>query len=296
MSSQPLPDLSAADQDFARIWGESTARILEQLHGSPVAPTPRSPAAAEATAGDTLSARFKAAGYPEGEFEFQFLRSDGVRMAQLLMSEPMDATAAFNETHADGVREIFRQFAGQAATACKAAYGRDVQFTLQDDKQPEWQPSARAFWVFTGPKLEPIQWTLSMSAELHDSLAAGAGTSQAQAQPDATAETAADASSPTDALERDVAGAAPPANLDLLLDVELEASLRFGQREMLLRDILELQPGSVVELDRRVQEPAELIVSGRVIAHGEVVIVDGNYGLRITDIAQPNQRLHSLET
>ena len=89
---------------------------------------------------------------------------------------------------------------------------------------------------------------------------------------------------------------AEPANLDLLLDVELEASLRFGQREMLLRDILELHPGSVIELDRRVQEPAELIVAGRVIAHGEVVIVDGNYGLRITDIAQASQRLQSSAT
>jgi flagellar motor switch protein FliN/FliY len=88
--------------------------------------------------------------------------------------------------------------------------------------------------------------------------------------------------------------AAAPANLDLLLDVVLEASLRFGQREMLLRDILDLHPGSVIELDRRVQEPAELIVAGRVIAHGEVVIVDGNYGLRITDIAQASQRLESL--
>jgi flagellar motor switch protein FliN len=107
------------------------------------------------------------------------------------------------------------------------------------------------------------------------------------------AEPQADGSSASSAV---VGDATAPANLDLLLDVELEASLRFGQREMLLRDILELHPGSVIELDRRVQEPAELIVAGRVIAHGEVVIVDGNYGLRITDIAQASQRLQSLAT
>jgi flagellar motor switch protein FliN/FliY len=87
-----------------------------------------------------------------------------------------------------------------------------------------------------------------------------------------------------------------PANLDLLLDVALEATLRFGQREMILREILELRPGSVVELNRRIQEPAELLVAGRVIARGEVVIVDGAYGLRITDITQPHQRLESVET
>jgi flagellar motor switch protein FliN len=80
-------------------------------------------------------------------------------------------------------------------------------------------------------------------------------------------------------------------NLGLLLDVEVEASLRFGEREMRLREVLELHAGSVVELDRRLQEPVELLVAGRVIAHGEVVIVDGNYGLRITDIVQGSRVL-----
>ena len=87
-----------------------------------------------------------------------------------------------------------------------------------------------------------------------------------------------------------------PENLGLLLDVTLDAHLRFGQRQMLLREILDLRAGSVIELDRRLQEPAELLVSGRVVARGEVVIVDGSYGIRITDILQPNQRLTTLKT
>jgi flagellar motor switch protein FliN/FliY len=65
---------------------------------------------------------------------------------------------------------------------------------------------------------------------------------------------------------------------------------------MLLRDILELRAGSVVELDRRLQEPAELLVSGRVVARGDVVIVDGSYGIRIRDIVQPRERLESVKT
>jgi flagellar motor switch protein FliN/FliY len=89
---------------------------------------------------------------------------------------------------------------------------------------------------------------------------------------------------------------ATPANLNLLLDIELDARLRFGQCEMILREILELRPGSVVELNREILEPAELLVAGRVIARGDVVIVDGTYGLRITDIAQPEQRLKSVQT
>jgi flagellar motor switch protein FliN len=83
-------------------------------------------------------------------------------------------------------------------------------------------------------------------------------------------------------------------NFGLLLDVEVEASLRFGEREMQLREILDLHAGSVVELNRQLQEPVELLVAGRVIAHGAVVVVDGNYGLRITDIVQSSKRLEPL--
>jgi flagellar motor switch protein FliN len=75
--------------------------------------------------------------------------------------------------------------------------------------------------------------------------------------------------------------------LDLLMDVELDVSLRFGKRTMLLREILELDAGSVVELDRQVQEPANLLLDGKLVARGKVVIMDGNYGLRVLEIISP---------
>lgn len=78
------------------------------------------------------------------------------------------------------------------------------------------------------------------------------------------------------------------ANLELVMDVELSCTLRFGQRQLTLREILDLASGSVVELDRQVDEPVELILDGRVIARGEAVIIDGNYGLRVTQV------LHAL--
>jgi flagellar motor switch protein FliN len=78
-----------------------------------------------------------------------------------------------------------------------------------------------------------------------------------------------------------------PANLQLVMDVELNVSLRFGQCQLPLRDVLDLTSGSVIELDRDVDDPVELLLDGRVIARGEAVIVDGNYGLRITEITEP---------
>ena len=78
----------------------------------------------------------------------------------------------------------------------------------------------------------------------------------------------------------------PTENLDLVLDVELNVTLRFGERKLPLREVLELGSGAVVELDRQVDEPVELILDGRVVARGEAVIIDGNYGLRVTQVLQ----------
>jgi flagellar motor switch protein FliN/FliY len=84
----------------------------------------------------------------------------------------------------------------------------------------------------------------------------------------------------------------PNAHLDLLLDVQLEASIRFGETHLLLRDVLSAGPGTIFELDRELNAPADLLVAGRLIARGEVVVVHGNFGLRITElVAQPAAEL-----
>jgi flagellar motor switch protein FliN/FliY len=76
------------------------------------------------------------------------------------------------------------------------------------------------------------------------------------------------------------------ANLRMVMDVELNVSLRFGQVQLPLREVLELNSGSVIELDRMVDDPVEMLLDGKVVARGEAVIVDGNYGLRVTEITQ----------
>jgi flagellar motor switch protein FliN/FliY len=91
--------------------------------------------------------------------------------------------------------------------------------------------------------------------------------------------------------------AAAPAhepNFDLLLGVNLGLTLRFGRSHLPLREILDLTSGSVVELDQEVQEPADLLLGDKVIARGQVVIVDGNYGIQITEVEDTRQRMGTL--
>lgn len=85
-----------------------------------------------------------------------------------------------------------------------------------------------------------------------------------------------------------------PQTLDLLLDVELPVSISFGRAQVPLKDVLKLTSGSIVELNRTISEPVEVIVNNCVIARGEVVVVEGNYGIRIQEIVSRQERLRTL--
>ncbi len=83
-------------------------------------------------------------------------------------------------------------------------------------------------------------------------------------------------------------------NLKLLLDVGIPISAEVGRTEMTLDEILSLGPGSIVPLDKRAEEPVDLRVNGKLVARGEVVLVDDVYGLRVTQILDPSGRIQSL--
>ena len=86
----------------------------------------------------------------------------------------------------------------------------------------------------------------------------------------------------------------PSKTFDLLMDVELPVSVSFGHVALPLKDVLKLAAGSVIELDRTIDEPVEVIVNNCVVARGEVVVVEGNYGVRIQQIMSRQQRLESM--
>lgn len=87
---------------------------------------------------------------------------------------------------------------------------------------------------------------------------------------------------------------AEPRNIDLLMDVNLPVSIELGRTKMSISDILALGPGSVVELAKLAGEPVDLLVNYKIIARGEVVVVDENFGVRITQLMTPEQRLKAL--
>ena len=85
-----------------------------------------------------------------------------------------------------------------------------------------------------------------------------------------------------------------PKNIERLLSVELEVVVRFGVTTLPLSYIVQMGAGSMIELNRTVDEPVELLVNGRLLARGEVVVIDGYYGVRILEIISPAERALSL--
>jgi flagellar motor switch protein FliN/FliY len=84
-------------------------------------------------------------------------------------------------------------------------------------------------------------------------------------------------------------------NIALLMDVKLPVKVRIGSKEMLLRDVLTMDIGSVIELNQLANEPLDVLIDNHVIAKGEVIIIDGNFGVQITEILSQAERMNALK-
>lgn len=85
------------------------------------------------------------------------------------------------------------------------------------------------------------------------------------------------------------------SDLDLIMDIPVVLSMELGNTEIAIRNLMQLTQGSVVELDRFAGEPLDVLVNGTLIAHGEVVVVNDKYGIRLTDVVSPSERIKRLK-
>ena len=86
-----------------------------------------------------------------------------------------------------------------------------------------------------------------------------------------------------------------PRNLNMLFDIPLQVTVELGRTSKLVREILELGPGSIIELDKLAGEPVDIFVNQRLVARGEVVVIDENFGVRVTEIGSKNELLNKMK-
>jgi flagellar motor switch protein FliN len=280
-----MTDASAIEPkpaDFFEIWASSLSQVVGQIAGSAMpclvraeAPTDLPPAAE-----DDLWALVTSAGGLRGEMRLRLSAATTLRLAQTFMSEPLAPDAPLTADHREAVIELLRQISGIVASAAKSKWG-EIQLSIELATTPPSWPPAETAWLHAG---EEGAGSMTLEIGLSAALAAELRATKTEIANAPVGSPA--ASSPASSEQH-------PGALNLLLDVQLAVSMRFGSRRLLLSEVLDLSPGTVIELDRRVQEPVDLLLDGRLVAHGEVVVIDGNYGLRVTDIfpmAQPSAR------
>jgi flagellar motor switch protein FliN/FliY len=286
---------SSSLRAFFAVWKESCAAVLSRL-GVAEAFAILSPSAG-APGSDAVPGYFLLQGGLRGQLLCSAAPAVAVRLAQQFRSEPIDASLEITDSHRSAFAEFLRQVADTAASIWKLRCGSEIQLKFEEQPAGPFPAASATEIKLSGETLGENVLHLQMDQQLCESLEAAMPEAVAGSAPSASGDAASPAnpsavSEPVPRLAKQAS--ALPQNLDLLLDVELEATIRFGAREMLLRDIFSLMPGAVVELDQVVNEPVELLVAGRLIARGEVVVVDGNFGLRVSEVATPSQRAEVL--
>jgi flagellar motor switch protein FliN/FliY len=182
----------------------------------------------------------------------------------------------------DAVTDTLREICGQAIGALHVAPETSgVKLAVIDVSRHAFEADVIGSYRFTAPG--GVTPALVVGGEVV------VGPAKASAAPVAVA-VAQDVPAPV----RPASTPSPVGNLDLLLDIELPLAVRFGQTELTLQTLTRLGPGSVIDLHRSADEPVEVLVSGKVIARGEVVVVEGNYGVRVTEVVSTADRIRSL--
>jgi flagellar motor switch protein FliN len=273
-------------QDCLNAWSSSFSRALGQVRGAPFLVEPLTTQELEAashglrTGGVWL--RFSADGTLHGEQALALSSADQARLAQILTGEPFDEKGPSARQHRGALSELFRQVAEAASARLSESLENEIHLQFVGGDPPGWAPAVQAGFRVTSDTTPPVAVHFQASPELMNSLQPERTDGRRRSREDS---------------ERGSGEmmTAADGNLGLLMDVELEVTLRFGRRQMLLSDILDLSAGSLVELDQQVQDPVELLVGKRVVALGEVVVADGNYAIRVTEIVSRHERMESLK-
>lgn len=164
---------------------------------------------------------------------------------------------------------------------------KDGQELSEDEKlAAEWEAAMEESGDSNADKSLDDEWARAMEE-------AGQASGGTDESTDSNVRTA-----PMEEFEEGVAtteGDTTPPDLDVILDIPVSISMEVGNTQIPIRNLLQLNQGSVIELDRLAGEPLDVLVNGTLIAHGEVVMVNEKFGIRLTDVISPGERIKRLQ-
>ncbi len=223
------------------------------------------------------------------------------RIAALITGDDEVDDATAQETHV----ELLNQVASSISSVATEKLGHRVEFSAAtaSSQPPDAELGVEYTFVVgnnehllvlvpNDPFVEALNPPEMQQPEVAE--AASEDTGGSQSVPADTAVQDGSAGSNGDVNRLLALGSSAQHNLAMLLDIELELSISFGHTKLPLQEILQLASGSIVELDRSVTDPVDVMINNCVIARGDVVVVDGNYGIRVTEIVSRRERIRSI--
>ena len=198
-------------------------------------------------------------------------------VTRLLLGEDSTEPITPTSEQEDLLHDLASQISAALSSSLKAFVGRAVTVTFADHQKIE---SADGF--------RPQAVAMALGQIVVD------GTPRARFALTVPPAVAATPESPSEAEPDGASESTTIPGLDVILDIAMPVTVELGRTKMLVRDILALGPGSVIELDKLAGEPVDLLVNERPIAKGEVVVIDENFGVRLTQISHAAERLRSL--
>lgn len=258
---------------FSQAFFSALVAAISEASGSPwlVAAVPDAQSTADES--EPVRVNLTLTGDLQGEVLLQFRRADAAMLAAKCLQQP---TSEFGTEQSEAVLKFVEAGINKFCTAVAEGYG-----TFTGNAAIASEPASASANVVEATVADDggnrVSILMYLDSALGEALSLHAEKVSAEESSRKTKAVA----------EKEVQSNPEQLNLQLVMDVELNVTLRFGQRRLALREVLELTSGSVVELDRQVEEPVELLLEGKVIARGEAVVIDGNYGLRVTEVPQP---------
>jgi len=210
-------------------------------------------------------------------------RRDGLALA----GDPGAGVVDLESRHKESIRTTVNQLLHASSASLLALAGRSVSYapvtvhvTLRDEELPGDLVHQQRVWVVRARVVgdgHTIETALTVDEALAQAIAA----------------LGADAPEAAEGVVRG-GGEAAPSKIDMILDVTLPVAVELGRARLQIQDILKLAPGSVIALDKSAGDPVELFINDRAIAKGEVVIIDENFGVRLTSIVTTSERIRTL--
>ncbi|MBI1846044.1 MAG: flagellar motor switch protein FliN [Candidatus Rokubacteria bacterium] len=203
---------------------------------------------------------------------------DAVGLARLVLGEESSDATQMTSDHHDALREMLNQMFGSASSQLKVFFNKPVTLSFAElrlvESAENWTPHAAAVAMghLTVDGVPHARLAVTIPSTILDEAAIALRGDE----------------------KEEIDGSGLPPGLEMILDIEMPVTVELGRTRMPIKEILALGPGSIIELDKLAGEPVDLLVNERAIAKGEVVVIDENFGLRLTQISHAAERIRSL--